>query len=64
MIIYIITVIRTKGLRARVDFFEADIYDAEFLGIDWYHSLLPKKPFGRVIWDLGHFLVSLIWPVT
>ena len=30
----------------------------------WYHSLLPQKYFCLVIWDLGHFFVSLISPIT
>ena len=43
---------------------EADTRFRIFRPIDWYHSLLPRNNFCRVIWDLDHFLVSLFWPVT
>ena len=51
-------------LRQQVDFFEADTWCRIFRPINWYHSLVPPKQCCQVIWDLGHFLVSLLWPVT
>ena len=35
-----------------------------FRRIFWYHRLLPKKIFCRVIWDLGPFFDFGFWPVT
>ena len=35
-----------------------------FRRIFWYHRLLPKNFFCRVIWDLGHFFDFGFWPVT
>ena len=43
---------------------EMQTYMQNFRPIDWYYSLLHKRFFCQVIWDLHHFLVSLIWPVT
>ena len=35
-----------------------------FRPIDWYHSLVPKSFFSRVIQDLGPFLESSFWLIT
>ena len=32
--------------------------------IDWYHLLVPEKILCPFSSDLGHFLVSFIWPAT
>ena len=53
-----------RRLRSRVEFFEADIYDAEFLGASFGTIRYSPKIFLEVIQDLGSFLESSFWPVT
>ena len=47
------------------DFFEADIYDAEFLGASFGTIRYSQNYFfSGVIQDLGPFLESPFWPIT